>query len=145
MNFIIIFLILLANTETISIPHRIRSKTEPATEESESDDGDDEEDADDVKESMKAILDNLQKEMSDAVDSASESIEKSEISSAKEQDANKKTKRKSGDYFCQGKGKIVGNGVDYWVDVVKLYCLTNSNQQANGHQKTGFRGTLFSI
>lgn len=91
----IIFLILLANAETISIPHRIRSKTEPATEESESDDGDDNEDADDVKESMKAILDNLQKEMSDAVDSASESIEKSEISSAKEQDANKKTKRKS--------------------------------------------------
>ncbi|XP_019532934.3 uncharacterized protein LOC109404496 [Aedes albopictus] len=83
------------NTETISIPHRIRSKTEPATEESESDDGD--EDADDVKQSMKAILDNLQKEMSDAVDSASESIEKSEISPAKEQDANKKTKRKKGD------------------------------------------------
>nr|XP_019532935.2 FK506-binding protein 5 isoform X2 [Aedes albopictus] len=82
------------NAETISIPHRIRSKTEPATEESESDDGDDNEDADDVKESMKAILDNLQKEMSDAVDSASESIEKSEISSAKEQDANKKTKPK---------------------------------------------------
>lgn len=59
-----------------------------ATEDGESDD------EDDVERSMKAILDNLQKEMSD---SASESLSKSK-SGPKAQDTNKKNKRKkSGD------------------------------------------------